>query len=277
MPDTPASRSEQVHTNASGTAFVRDMFQWLRQVAADQGLPPLSARVAIVVSQYINRKTGTAWPTQETLANRLGVSRRAINRNIKALAARGHLNVTATRGRHKPNIYRLALKNETSPSHIQPNKCASGVTLSKSENVTPVPINETHEANNCDACGSQNHLSQPIEEPSEREPTRSNLEFLGCSKKERTRRPALTYLSPDARMTAADTDLAEPYIQDPKNNWPDYEEIYREWMKFRSYYVSKGEPRADWGETWHLWLVRRAEHKKQNGFRGRRLRTSDIV
>ena len=42
------------------------------------------------------------------------------------------------------------------------------------------------------------------------------------------------------------------------------DEIGYEWDKFRDYYVSKGERRADWGAAWRNWVRRHVERKRQD-------------
>ena len=62
----------------SDGTFTRDLFHWLRQVAKDAGLPPLSMRVAAVLTLWFNRKTREAWPTQATIAAELSSSERGV-------------------------------------------------------------------------------------------------------------------------------------------------------------------------------------------------------
>jgi hypothetical protein len=110
MIDTANPTDQQTET---AKCITRHLFAWLQQVAADRALPNTAAGVAIAIGKFINRKSGEAWPTQETLANVLGITVRAVQRNLAALADRGHLSITVARGRHKPNTYRTILINTT--------------------------------------------------------------------------------------------------------------------------------------------------------------------
>lgn len=53
------------HQRKAGTDRAAATFAWLDQIADDAGLPPVAARVAIVLRRYFNGKTGAAWPSQD--------------------------------------------------------------------------------------------------------------------------------------------------------------------------------------------------------------------
>jgi len=84
--------------------------QWLEDVENDSGVSHMQFRLAYVLAGYFNSDTGKAWPSQETLANRLGVTRRGIQKALAALAARGHLHIESAEGRTNTNHY-SPLKN----------------------------------------------------------------------------------------------------------------------------------------------------------------------
>jgi hypothetical protein len=90
--------------------FTRDLFAWLSQVHADQALHPAAFKLAYAISQYVNRKHGKAWPSQATLAKAMGITDRAVRDLVDRLRTNGHLQVDVHRGRHKTNVYRLAIK-----------------------------------------------------------------------------------------------------------------------------------------------------------------------
>lgn len=93
------------------TSSAHRTFRWLEQVAADRELPHVAARLAIVLSQFFNNQTGEAWPTQQTLATRLGITDRAVRNSLDALHSQGHLHVTRGVGRKNPNRYRARLSD----------------------------------------------------------------------------------------------------------------------------------------------------------------------
>ncbi|MGY3496683.1 helix-turn-helix domain-containing protein [Bradyrhizobium sp. USDA 4502] len=108
--------AEAFESGAEKPGYARGLFLWLRQVAVDRSLPPMALHVATIVAQHVNQRSGDAWPTQETIANALGITDRAVRRNVTELAARGHLDVAVSGGRHRPNVYRPILKTRTPAS-----------------------------------------------------------------------------------------------------------------------------------------------------------------
>jgi hypothetical protein len=67
--------------------FTRFKFEWLDQVAADRKVSALAFKLAYrLASTFLNRHSGTAWPTQQTLAAALGVTPRAIRKLSRELA-----------------------------------------------------------------------------------------------------------------------------------------------------------------------------------------------
>jgi hypothetical protein len=108
---TGAPDRAQDSTTSKRDNFTRDQFDWLRQVAFDNGLPPAASRVAVALTQYFSRKhDGWAWMAQATIAHDLGMSERTARSALSALNERGHL-VTKRRGKMETNLYHLALKN----------------------------------------------------------------------------------------------------------------------------------------------------------------------
>lgn len=98
--------------------FNRRKMVWLDRLAADYTLSPAAFRIAYIIANFMNRETGQAWPTQETLATKAGLTDRAVREQIKVLVAAGYLNCEFGGGRHKPNIYTIGepeTRNETSP------------------------------------------------------------------------------------------------------------------------------------------------------------------
>lgn len=92
----------------TGDAFTRDLFAWLNRLALDREVSPLAFRLAFVIGQHINRKTGDAWPSQQTLADAIGATDRTVRTLVDQLAGQGHLVVAPGRGPRNPNRYRLA-------------------------------------------------------------------------------------------------------------------------------------------------------------------------
>jgi hypothetical protein len=110
--------------NISATDFVRQEFAWLAQVAADGTLPATSLRLAIVLIAYFNRETLTAYPAISTLAERLQVAERSVQRALAALMPR-HLTVSVGGGRSRVNVYRW--KIDVADSNYNPRQPGQGL------------------------------------------------------------------------------------------------------------------------------------------------------
>lgn len=88
-------------------------FLWLKQLASDTGLSPAALRVAVFLADNTNKTTGLAFPSQETIATKIGVTtNRAVQKLIALLVERGHMAVTPGRGKGKTSEYRLIFKSE---------------------------------------------------------------------------------------------------------------------------------------------------------------------
>jgi hypothetical protein len=93
--------------------FISDRFSWLNQVATDRSLPPSAARVAIVLGGYVNRVSGDAWPSVETLSASLGIVENCVRKALKAMVRNGHLTVDTGGGRKSTNRYRPVVKDQS--------------------------------------------------------------------------------------------------------------------------------------------------------------------
>jgi hypothetical protein len=82
----------------------------LDAMSIDPRLKPFDFRLAFLMLQYMNGKTGKIFPSQETLAGLLNVSLDSVLRSIKHLKDTGWL--TATRpNRQKSNHYAFETRN----------------------------------------------------------------------------------------------------------------------------------------------------------------------
>jgi hypothetical protein len=102
-----------------GDAFTKDKLTWLGRVVTDprvsDGAKTLASLIAL---QFLNRKTGDAWPGQDTLAAALQVSEETIRRRTIELEAAGHLQVTASCGPGNSKRYRPVFK----PGALRPTR-----------------------------------------------------------------------------------------------------------------------------------------------------------
>jgi hypothetical protein len=95
--------------------FTKHRFEWLDRIAQEPSISPGAFRLAYVISGYINRGTGEAWPGIDHLATVLKVNEKSVRRLIDELVAAGHL--TKKRGGDgRPNRYRMAFSDRTEMS-----------------------------------------------------------------------------------------------------------------------------------------------------------------
>jgi hypothetical protein len=94
--------------------FTKRKLDWLDQVADDLELSAAKFRLAYVIARFVNRASGEAWPTQQTLATTTGMTISGVQKASDALEERGHLTVVSQPGRNKSNHYQLVYKNPDS-------------------------------------------------------------------------------------------------------------------------------------------------------------------
>ena len=65
--------------------------KWVTKVATDGSLKGGETRVAVLLADYCNLKTGRCFPSQQTLAKRLNLSSRQVNTLIQNLKQKGYI------------------------------------------------------------------------------------------------------------------------------------------------------------------------------------------
>jgi len=100
--------------------FTHNKFAWLDQVQRDGRRTASAFELAFIISRYVNRETGDAWPAQETLAGELHASSRTVRGLLDLLVKNGHLEIVAGRGRGIVNHYRPVLQNRKPASAQEP-------------------------------------------------------------------------------------------------------------------------------------------------------------
>jgi hypothetical protein len=98
--------------------FTRQKFVWLDQVANDPLVSAQAFRAGYFIAcRFLNRGTGDAFPSQDTLARLIGLTTsKGVRYLIDQLVAGGHLDVTAAHGRGQTNRYRLLVKGPVAES-----------------------------------------------------------------------------------------------------------------------------------------------------------------
>jgi DNA-binding MarR family transcriptional regulator len=99
---------DQATASPRNTQLARHRFTLLDAIARDQRVTPSAFRLVYIITGFVNRTSGDAWPGQQRLAREFGVSVRTIQRDTEQLVALGYLTITRSRGRGRTNRYRLA-------------------------------------------------------------------------------------------------------------------------------------------------------------------------
>ena len=90
--------------------------RFIDQVSSDLSLHANACRVAIALSGYVNSRTMMCWPTQERLAELVGLTERSVRSALNALADAGHLQVIQIVDKRyedrRRNGYRVILKDD---------------------------------------------------------------------------------------------------------------------------------------------------------------------
>ena len=75
----------------------------------DTDLPATEKFVLLTIANFVNEKTGYAWPSQDTIARKASLTRQTVNKAIKSLARKNYL-VSVRRsdkGKSTSNIYQI--------------------------------------------------------------------------------------------------------------------------------------------------------------------------
>jgi hypothetical protein len=96
--------------------FPGDLHRWLDRITLDLDLTHLAVRVALVLKTHLNEWTYEAFPSQMTIAQKLGVTDRAVRNALDALVKGGHLTVRRGGDRRLFNTYRMVVENRNEDS-----------------------------------------------------------------------------------------------------------------------------------------------------------------
>lgn len=113
--------TESMHP-AQGFPSPLDRLRWVATVARDPSLPSAATRVAALIAQFMNSKTGRAFPSQRTLADSLGLGVEAVRRAIVAMVGAGHLIVQPGRGCGHSSTYRIGTKIPSERREVEQEK-----------------------------------------------------------------------------------------------------------------------------------------------------------
>ena len=77
-----------------------------------QELGLIKSAIYGVVWRYCQMNSKTCYASQKTIADRLGIKRETVNRNLKPLLTGGYIRCIASSVRHEPNVYIVTNKVE---------------------------------------------------------------------------------------------------------------------------------------------------------------------
>lgn len=120
---TTVRRAENVAhlVDLASARLIRKPWLWADALRADRNLTSGDRDVAAALASFVNRKSGTAWPSLAAIAKKLNKSERQIRRSLSKLAKLGYLNAegkggtvrTANGLQGRTRIYKLSL-----PGHV---------------------------------------------------------------------------------------------------------------------------------------------------------------
>lgn len=97
--------------------FTQDKLIWLEQASIDPGISPAAFRTAFVISTFVNRATGEAWPSLGLLAAARGTDEKTVRRSINELVEAGYLGKRRG-GNGTANRYRMVISDRTKMSDL---------------------------------------------------------------------------------------------------------------------------------------------------------------
>lgn len=188
MSNTPKRKHPQARQ------FTARVFQFLTGVAKDRELPPSAEAIAIVLSQFFNRKHGgSAWPSLETIAEAIGINKSTIWRTLKQMERRGHLRIDwGQQGRGHSSQYWMAAgqAEKLHPRNFKRQGKVATKVASTSLKVAPTQLNHLETSMRCLRSAvdeSETALSRDALDPRTADAARIKIEGRDdASKKETT-------------------------------------------------------------------------------------------
>ena len=90
--------------NASNQSWTSRKMDWLTCAAYARDLIPADFKVAFVVMQHVNEKTLECFPSEQTIADKCGLSERHVRRSLKRLCDKGWLKSRRTRDANRYTV-----------------------------------------------------------------------------------------------------------------------------------------------------------------------------
>ena len=112
---------------------LRERRAWLAAIAADPSIKSGAFEVAWVIESFVSTESDEAWPSQELIAKRVGMTKRAVAKHIAALRSAGWLKVLSGKDRTNPKSLRGAHYKIQWPEKAQKDVTAAAERPSDSE------------------------------------------------------------------------------------------------------------------------------------------------
>jgi hypothetical protein len=229
----------------AGDPFTAAIFRWLRAIAADPAQPPAAFECAFVISQRVNRISKKAWPSQEVVAEDMGLCgkedarHRQVRRSLKYLVDGGYL--LPQRRKHSSTVYQLA--QDRTPLSFQNEETVNdregdlrSETETREDNYV---LSSDHERTSASA-----RTDADVRKNGRSRPTNHLNNHLRNQEGERR---AHTTLPDNWRLSDEDHDFALG------EGVADIEGMAG---VFADYYRGNGEVKANWSATWRTWVRR---------------------
>lgn len=108
---------------------LRERRAWLAAIAADPSIKSGAFEVAWVIESFVSTESDEAWPSQELIAKRVGMTKRAVAKHIAALRSAGWLKVLSGKDRTNPKSLRGAHYKIQWPEKAQKDVTAAGTSV----------------------------------------------------------------------------------------------------------------------------------------------------
>src|SRR5262245_59105606 len=116
-------------------SFAQNKLCWLEEIMDNHELWPICLPVALNITIHWNEERDDSFVGQETIAQRIGISRRAVQKALDQMIDHGHLTFI----RSTPNGYRPILRDANRSSHFKPQQKRTGVRNSPCSNANSTP------------------------------------------------------------------------------------------------------------------------------------------
>lgn len=208
----------------------------------DRGLSPTALKLYIVMARFADWNTGMAFPSRETLADRMGCSLKTVDRAVIEVVAADCVK-KISRGRYASALYKVF--------QVDPRK------TDLSSEWTDLTSEGTDLSSRLD---TDDHLTITTErEPLERKPI-NDIE------------PKIAKAS---RMTKLPDDWypSDRLLEMFATKWPNVDRDY-EIEQFINYWHAEGKTKLDWDKAFQVWMAR-ADKNSRGKLAGKRLTNSE--